>query len=69
MLKNHGKIDNSEWVMHFDVTSDTFSNVYDWFDNSLVGEEWWGGWRTDRTSLTIFIKSETAYQFALLRWI
>jgi hypothetical protein len=69
--KYTNKIGVSEWAMTFVFTRDegtAFHIVKTWFDNTFSREEVCSGWRVDKTSLTVFLKTERAYALSLLKW-
>lgn len=70
LLTDHYKLKNNEWCMKFKFDTDTlsFSEVRRWFDEHFDKNEVWMGWRTDESTLTVFIGTEQAYVFSILRW-
>ena len=65
----HSEVGENEWALHFKTSPSTFDSVYDWFKESLkIDIDFFAAWRTDRSSLTIFVKNEKALALALLRW-
>ena len=70
MLTNHYKMKNNQWCMKFkfDFDDSTFSDVHQWFDSKFKKDEMWMGWKSDNTTLTVFLATEQAYAFSLLRW-
>ncbi len=68
-FKHCTQISPNEWALYFVTNTETFDSVYNWFTQTLIHEtDFMAAWRSDRTSLTVFIRNEQALIISLLRW-
>ena len=75
MMVNIHKFNNTEWVLYFHFINEyerthLFNEVYDWFNGNFPDkEEVFMGWPSGNSTLSVFIKSESACVYSTLRWL